>query len=179
MDRQPPRTVSDEIDLYIRTYFSLLRSSGDVRVRAFEEAHGYSDSSLHPGARDASPDVAAFAYSAARLPACMPMVKKVILGQSHEQYENAGLGVQSWEWVRTRGRPRPLAWDGQGMLAAFVTSTSDIDDLVPILTAYQIEWNKLHRLLSASDLGKRLVAMDPGMPVHADPAEVGQVLGLG
>jgi len=34
VDRQPPRTTSNEIDLYIRTYYSLLRSSGDVRVRA-------------------------------------------------------------------------------------------------------------------------------------------------
>ena len=33
MDRQRPRTTSDEIDLYIRTYYSLLRSSGEVRVR--------------------------------------------------------------------------------------------------------------------------------------------------
>ena len=29
MDRQPPRAISDEIDLYIRTYYSLLRSSGE------------------------------------------------------------------------------------------------------------------------------------------------------
>jgi hypothetical protein len=35
VDRKPPRATSDEIDLYIRTYYSLLRSSGDVRVRAF------------------------------------------------------------------------------------------------------------------------------------------------
>jgi len=42
VDRQPPRATSDEIDLYIRTYYSLLRSSGDVRVRAFEEAHLFS-----------------------------------------------------------------------------------------------------------------------------------------
>src|SRR3569623_379131 len=66
MDRQPPRATSDEIDLYIRTYYSLLRSSGDVRVRAFEEAHLFSRSSLHLGAEDPSPDLAAFAYSAAR-----------------------------------------------------------------------------------------------------------------
>ena len=64
MDRHPPRTTSDEIDLYIRTYFSLLRSSGEVRVRAFEEAHIYSSSSLHEGCREPAPDVAAFAYSA-------------------------------------------------------------------------------------------------------------------
>ena len=65
MDRQRPRTTSDEIDLYIRTYYSLLRSSGEVRVRAFEESHCFSDSSLHSGARSSTPDVAAFAYSAA------------------------------------------------------------------------------------------------------------------
>ncbi len=82
MDRRRPRSTSDEIDLYIRTYYSLLRSSGDVRVRAFEEAHAFTDSSLHAGARDAVPDVAAFAYSAARLPDCLPRVERVVLGQS-------------------------------------------------------------------------------------------------
>src|SRR5574338_52656 len=125
MDRQPPRATSDEIDLYIRTYYSLLRSSGEVRVRGFEESHMYSASSLHEGARDPAPDA-------------------------------AGLDVRRWDRVRTRGRRRPLAWDGGGTLAAFVTSTSDIDDLVPILTAYQIEWNKLYRLIAPSDLGRRI-----------------------
>ena len=37
MDRQPPQSTSDVIELYIRTYNSLLRSSGEVRVRAFED----------------------------------------------------------------------------------------------------------------------------------------------
>ena len=66
VDRQPPRATSEEIDLYIRTYYSLLRSSGDVRVRAFEEAHLFSRSSLHLGAEAPEPDLAAFAYSAGR-----------------------------------------------------------------------------------------------------------------
>src|SRR4051812_36154802 len=55
VDRQPPRTTSNEIDLYIRTYYSLLRSSGDVRVRSFEEAHVWSSSSLHAGAQGSDP----------------------------------------------------------------------------------------------------------------------------
>src|SRR5260370_40481424 len=93
VDRQPPRATSDEIDLYIRTYYSLLRSSGDVRVRGFEEAHLYSRSSLHLGAEDADPDLAAFAYSAARLPDCMPQVRRIVLGQSQAQFESAGLGI--------------------------------------------------------------------------------------
>lgn len=147
MDRQPPTTSSDEIDLYVRTYYSLLRSSGEVMVRAFEEAHAYSDSSLHAGARDPAPDTAAFGYSAARLPACMPAVELIVMGQSNEQFEAAGYDVRRWQRVTTRGRRRPLRWSGDGTLAAFVTSTTDIDDLVPIVTAYQIEWNKMHEAL--------------------------------
>jgi hypothetical protein len=150
VDRQPPRATSDEIDLYIRTYYSLLRSSGEVRVRAFEEAHLYSRSSLHLGAEDPDPDLAAFAYSAARLPDCMPRIRRVVLGQSVLQFSEAGLPMDQWNVVRTRGRRRPLRWDGGETLAAFIASASDIDDLVPILTAYQIEWNKLReRLLAA------------------------------
>jgi hypothetical protein len=150
VDRQPPRATSDEIDLYIRTYYSLLRSSGDVRVRAFEEAHLYSRSSLHLDAEAAEPDLAAFAYAAGRLPDCMPRIRRIVLGQSHHQFDQAGYTVDRWQVVRTRGRRRPLRWDGGETLAAFIASASDIDDLVPILTAYQIEWNKLReRLLVA------------------------------
>ena len=158
MDRQPPRTTSNEIDLYIRTYYSLLRSTGEVRVRAFEEAHAYSDSSLHTGALSAGPDVAAFAYGAARLPACMPSVRRFVAGQSMEQFVAAGLQIDGWEPVLTRGRRRASRWDGGEQLAVFVTSASDIDDLVPIVTAYQIEWNKMHAILARSELGSRLVA---------------------
>ncbi len=147
MDRRPPRSTSDEIDLYIRTYYSLLRSTGEIRVRAFEEAHSFSNSSLHAGARDPAPDLAAFAYSAARLPTCMPHVRRLVLGQTVENFDRAGLDVRRWRRVTTRGRRRPMRWDGGDTLAVFVSSTSDIDDLVPIVTAYQIEWNKMHEAL--------------------------------
>ena len=160
MDRQPPRATNDEIDLYIRTYYSLLRSSGEVMVRAFEEAHTYSSSSLHAGARDPVPDVAAFGYSAARLPAAMPLVRRIVMGQSHEHFERAALPVQTWRRLRTRGRRRPLRWNGGDTLAVFLSSTSDIDDLIPIVTAYQIEWNKLHDALGGTPDPERL-GLDP------------------
>jgi len=149
VDRQPPRATSDEIDLYIRTYYSLLRSSGDVRVRAFEEAHLFSRSSLHLGAEAPTPDLAAFAYSAGRLPDCMPRIRRIVLGQSPQQFRAAGYPIEQWQVVRTRGRRRPLRWDGETTLCAFIASASDIDDLVPILTAYQLEWNKLRESLLA------------------------------
>jgi len=149
MERQPPVAPADEIDLYVRTYTSLLRSSGDVDVRAFEEAHAFSAPSLHDGALATDPDVSAFAYAAGRLPLEMTHVRRIVLGQSHELFEAAGFDVRSWRVVKTRGRRRPLRWDGGGTLAAFIASASDIDDLVPIVTAYQIEWNKMHGRLRA------------------------------
>ena len=178
MDREVPRTTSDEIRLYIRTYYSLLRSSGDVWVRAFEEPHAYSDSSLHSGARAAEPDVAAFAYSAARVPAEMHLVERIVLGQSHEQFEAAGLDPRRWARVRARGRRRPMRWDGGHTLVVFVTSTSDIDDLVPMVTAYQIEWNKLHGLLANTAFGQRLAAARPGHELEPDLVELGAALRL-
>ncbi len=153
MERTPPVVPADEIDLYVRTYTSLLRSSGDVDVRAFEEAHACSASSLHEGAASADIDVSAFAYAAGRLPLEMPETERVVLGQSHELFEAAGYDVRSWRAVRTRGRRRPLRWSGDGTLGVFIASQSDIDDLVPMLTAYQIEWNKMHERLRSLTVG--------------------------
>lgn len=178
MDRQIPTTTSDEIDLYIRTYYSLLRSSGDVLVRAFEEAHIYSNCSLHAGAREPAPDVAAFAYSAARLPACMYKIHRVVLGQSHESFEGAGFPIREWEAARTRGRRRPLRHDRGDTLASFISSTSDIDDLVPIITAYQIVWNKMHSFLAGTELGRRLRAPEGDEALEIDPVELAQILGI-
>ncbi|MEL7371845.1 MAG: hypothetical protein AAFN74_23175 [Myxococcota bacterium] len=147
MERQRPDTSSNAIELYIRTYYSLLRSNSDIRVRSLEEAHLFSESSLHLGARESGPDLSAFGYAAARLPACMPDVRKVVLGQSTEAFRSMGFDIESWTRVSAPGRRRPMKYDGAGTLALFIASASDIDDVVPIVTAYQIEWNKVHAIV--------------------------------
>jgi len=148
MDRTVPRTGSEEIELYIRTYYSLLRSTTDVRIRTLEEVHANMGSALHPQAHAASPDISAFIYTGLRLPSCMPNVERVILGQSHEVFEQGGFGdVESWQPVTAPARRRRSFYDGKQTLACFIASRSDIDDLLPTLTAFQIEWNKLHARL--------------------------------
>ncbi|MBN9162697.1 MAG: hypothetical protein BGO98_07970 [Myxococcales bacterium 68-20] len=179
MDRRPPEPESEEISLYVTTYYSLLRSTGEVRVRAFEEAHAFSGSSLHLGALSDVPDLSAFAYAAARLPDEMLDVEHVILGQSHELFEAAGYDVREWKIVKTRGRRRPLRYDGGRQLGVFIASASDIDDLVPILTAYQIEWNKMHERLRRAcesaealhETAKDAVALASALGVSVDDAQ--------
>jgi hypothetical protein len=148
MDRTVPTTGSEEIELYIRTYFSLLRTTTDVQIRTLEEVHGNMESSLHPGARSSDPDMSAFIYSSLRLPTCIKDAEKVILGQSEDVFTQKGIGdIRTWQSVKAKARRRRTYFDGKNAIAYFIASGSDIDDLIPILTAFQIEWNKLHRRL--------------------------------
>jgi hypothetical protein len=148
MDRTVPQTGSEEIELYIRTYYSLLRSTTDVRIQSLEEVHGSMGSSLHPLADEALPDVSALIYSSLRLPPQIDRVKRVVLGQSKAGFCRAGFGdIEDWEPAQAPARRRRSFFDGKGTLACYIASRSDIDDMVPILTAFQIEWNKLHTLL--------------------------------
>ena len=116
-------------------------------------------SSLHLGADAADFDASAFLYAALRLPDCMECVRRVVMGQSEEVFMRGGLrDVSQWQRVDAAARRRRVQYDGAETLAAFVSSVSDIDDLIPSLTAYQIEWNKLHRRLVNTQLGHDLAA---------------------
>jgi hypothetical protein len=164
MDRTTPVAHSEEIELYIRTYYSLLRSSGPVRVRSLEETHVAMNSSLHQQADSPDVDVSALAYCAGRLPECMPHTQLMIMGQMDDVFRRAGYRVEQWQPVRARARRRKLYFNAEeGILAAFIASVSDIDDLIPCLTTYQIEWNKIHQRLSGGELALRLQA-----PVNGD-----------
>ncbi len=148
MDRKVPRTGSEEIELYIRTYYSLLRSSADVQIRTLEEVHANMGSSLHLRARGLDPDLSAFIYSSLRLPPCILQVERVVLGQTAELFRQRGFpDVESWQPVSAAARRRRSFFDGERTMACYIASGTDIDDILPLLTSFQIEWNKLHARL--------------------------------
>ena len=153
MLRTVPETINEEVDLYIRTYYSLLRSSQAIRVRSLEDTHAGTHASLHPKADDPEPDVSTLVYAATRLPTCIYKVKLVLLGQSDEVFlRRAGVDISNWHRVFAMARRRKMYFDGKDTLAAYIGSVSDIDDLIPILTAYQIEWNKLHQRFQPTEI---------------------------
>ena len=141
MERTVPTSGNEEIQLYMRTYYSLLRSSRAVSIRALSEAHMRSNSALHVKAKEHEVDISAFFYSIMRLPDCfLRHVKLVVLGQSHPVFaENGYADIENWTEVTAPARRRRSFFDGEETLAVFIASRSDIDDLIPILTAYQIE----------------------------------------
>lgn len=149
MERTVPVRSSEEIDLYLRTIYSLLRSSNEVHIRTLEEVHAGMNSSLHTRSREEGPDISALLYALLRLPECMIFVRKVILGQSAANLASFGYGdVETWQEVSAKARRRRCFYDGGERLACYIASRSDIDDVIPSLTTLQIEWNKLHFLLN-------------------------------
>jgi len=143
----------DAVELYTRTYATLLRSSGETKLKVLEQSHIGMSSSLHPKAGSVEPDTGALIYALRRLPPSIVSVRRIVLGQSAEVFKRAlNVDVESWEMQSAPGRRRRYYFDGKGTLAVYIASLSDVDDVVPQLVALQIEWNKLHGLLSAEDL---------------------------
>ncbi len=182
MVRTMPQVHNEDIDLYIRTYYSLLRSSEPIRIRSLEETHAAMNSSLHQQAGSSEIDISALSYCALRVPDVMPQVALLLLGQmadvfTREGYEN----VEQWRPVKARARRRKFYYDEEaGLLAAFIASVSDIDDLIPCLTTLQIEWNKIHFKLAADAVGAALQALPEEAATLEEPlaSEVQRALGL-
>ncbi len=154
-----------DVDLYVRTYTTLLRSSGIVKLKTLIPAHLSIHSSLHSLADQPEPDMAAFMYSVQRLPAAVARVRHVVLGQTGRIFAQGGYPhvEEGWQPVTSPGRRRKWWYDGDATLAVMIASVSDLDDLIPTLVAYQIEWNKLHALLcDAPEVLARVAALAAG-----------------
>jgi hypothetical protein len=170
-----------EVDLYVRTYTTLLQSSGAIPVSSLIPAHLTAASSLHAGAAEPEPDLNAFMYSAQRLPDCIVDVTTIVLGQSARGFRRASYtGMETWRIVSAPGRRRRWRYDGKGTLAATIASASDLDDLIPSIVAYQIEWNKMHGIVAADPELRALIARGSVGErfVDAEIALAGERLGL-
>jgi hypothetical protein len=125
-------------------FFAALNFRSAIRTRRSTHSHKIL---LHPGARDPSPDMSAFVYCTLRLPACMPMVQMVGMGQNTSVFARRGFGnVESWEQVVAPARRRRWFFNGKDILACYIASRTDIE-LNSNPDSHQIEWNKIHSLL--------------------------------
>src|SRR5215212_7086692 len=176
--------LSDEVELYHRTYTTLLRSSGETLLRVLESAHRTMASSLHPLAGADEPDLGAFIYASRRLPASIWKARVVVMGQD--------LGpTDGWTPLEAPARRRHWYDTGDGRLAVLLASTSDLDDVIPTLVAFQIEWNKIRArvraagappadaaaaaaLLGGTEEDWARLEQAWGRPLHAGLADVGE-----
>jgi hypothetical protein len=162
--------VSDEVELYHRTYTTLLRSSGETLLRVLEPSHRSMSSSLHALAGSEQLDLGAFLYAIRRLPDEVAGARVIVMGQEVEVFARHAIGpLDDWTPLEAPARRRRWYDDGNGTMAVLLASASDLDDLIPTLVAYQIEWNKLRLRLRGADWPR------PGEA--PEPADCAAVLG--
>ena len=163
--------LSDEVELYQRTYTTLLRSSGETQLRVLEPSHMAMGSSLHPLAASEELDLGAFLYAVRRLPDGIVGAQLVVMGQDVEALTASGLPVESWHEAEAAARRRRWYDSGTGTLAVLLASASDVDDLVPTLVAFQIEWNKIRIRIRGA--GWPDAASSPDVPPEECARELG------
>ncbi len=85
-------SLAEAVEVYRRTYTTVLRSTGETRLRVLEASHKAMRSSLHALADSREPDLGAFLYAVRRLPEAMFGAERVVMGQSAEIFARRGFG---------------------------------------------------------------------------------------
>src|SRR3989475_9700874 len=80
----PPRagwTGRQAVELYVRTYTTMLQTSGDIKVDSLVHAHLAMGSVLHPLAAEPQVDMGALIYAVRRLPNAIDRSRRAAMGQ--------------------------------------------------------------------------------------------------
>src|SRR6266853_6011045 len=100
----PPRagwTGRQAVELYVRTYTTMLQSSGDIKIDSLVHAHLSMASVLHPLAGEPQVDMGALLYAVRRLPSAIARCRRVVMGQSPQGFRAVfGTDILSWQAVK-------------------------------------------------------------------------------
>lgn len=147
----------EHVTSYIQKIHSSLKGQGrsTVRVSSFFDAHAQSRSLLHPHAHTKKSDISALVYSILRLPPEIFVTREIILGQSDRVFTKERINVNAAVWRDTKAiaRRRKCRFHrGTKILAVFIASISDVEDLVTMVTALSLEIVKLHKQLQKKNV---------------------------
>ncbi len=143
-DEYTPTTI------YINAYRSFLRAEGTMTIDQIVRLYKNMKPSIHKQANTDQVDVEALMYSSLRLPSVISAISTITMAQIGDSFRREGYELEFWEEVHAPARRRKMYHDGKGQLAVFINSVTDLDDIVGLLTAFEIEWNKIHGRLSKS-----------------------------
>ncbi|QQO08378.1 DUF6909 family protein [Breznakiella homolactica] len=154
---------NEAINRFVQLTYQTLNSSAPVPLSRLESSYLAMNNVIHESAGENFLDAGAFSYVCSRLPRCIFSVKQILFGQSESILEENGVPMASWAEVYAKSRRRRYLYNGAETLIAFIASKSDIDDMIPALLAFQIEWNKAHDLLQQIQLPSGDAPLDSGV----------------
>ncbi|HEX9804657.1 MAG TPA: hypothetical protein VGA67_03175, partial [Candidatus Dojkabacteria bacterium] len=141
----------DDVDLntnmFIRIYRSFLSSGGELEIDQIIKPFIEMQPFLHSKAAMNTIDVGAFIYSLLRLPDQIFNINSVILSQSMRSIKREGFESDNWKESPAPARRRKMYTQDEDLFV-IINSVTDVDDLVCLLTSFQIEWNKINSILN-------------------------------
>src|SRR5256885_11104948 len=106
------------VELYVRTYTTMLQSSGEIKVESLVQAHLGMGSVLHPLAAQPQTDMGALLYAVRRLPVAINRCRRVVMGQSPQGFKAVlGAGILSREALQAPAPRRRWVHGGKNTLA--------------------------------------------------------------
>src|SRR5258705_13858514 len=89
------------VELYVRTYTTMLQSSGDIKFDSLVPAHLAMGSVLHPLAAEPRIDMGALLYATRRLPDAINKSRLVVMGQSPQGFRAViGADILGWKELK-------------------------------------------------------------------------------
>ena len=164
--RRPAERRGRALPAHLHHAAALERRDGAARARVLAPGDGVEPASARRPAT--SPTWARSSTRSGACPTRSPGADLVIMGQEAEVFARNGIQIDEWEEADAPARRRRWHDSGQGMHAVLLASASDVDDLIPTLVAFQIEWNKLR-------VRQRAAGWPPERP--PTPEECAQALG--
>lgn len=154
------------IETYVKKIHSMLQGGGTVRISSFVDEHLAAQPLLHPLAGSKQIDIGALGYAISRLAPEVLCSQEIFYGLSDSVFAAHGHKVWTSAWidsVPTEARHRKRRYNaGKRQLAVYISSLTDIEDSITMLTALYIEGQKLKALCNAKKCGvkKLLPAAD-------------------
>ncbi len=138
------QTSKEAIEIHLRTYRSVLRSSNEIAVSTLIPTYLKMNPLLHPKAGlENETDQEALAYALNRFPKEILQTKLIVIGQTKKVFLEADYNLGKWKRVKALHRRRQTFFDPKTKtLACFAASISDVDDIVNLAIALQIELKK-------------------------------------
>lgn len=137
---------------HIKAYYSKLLSGQEFCISDIELTYRQMSPSIHRKLSTDDVDVDVLNYCLNRLPPQIYFTKNIVIAQNRQILLNNGYDVNSWIKVESNSRRRKSFYSPTLATIAFViASDADIDDLINILIATEIELNKIKNKLKAGD----------------------------
>ncbi|PIQ73882.1 hypothetical protein COV58_00130 [Candidatus Roizmanbacteria bacterium CG11_big_fil_rev_8_21_14_0_20_36_8] len=141
------KDINSKTTTFIKAYRSFLRDEGTMPIDQIVRLYKQMSPALHKYADSSDIDIQALVYATLRLPKSIPEICDIFMAQIGESFVREGLKIELWDEVAAPARRRKMYFDGKDKLAVFINSVTDLDDMIGLLSAYEIEWNKIHHKL--------------------------------